>query len=129
MSFHFILENEQRNYHPLNYNNLIAKRHKRNLVQFRDSTGKTIATLHDPRNLNDANVTLSKTDDLKRYIEELRNAAMLKRSRLKYEAKEQYQNSRKEPSDLLQNTKENLSRQRGNLPERGKANNLKRIIV
>uniref|UniRef100_A0A7M5XGE3 Uncharacterized protein n=1 Tax=Clytia hemisphaerica TaxID=252671 RepID=A0A7M5XGE3_9CNID len=49
---------------------------KRNTVQFRDSAGKTIATLKDPRNPNDANVTLSKNDDMKRYIDELQRIGL-----------------------------------------------------
>jgi len=46
------------------------------LVQFRNSTGKTIATLRDPRNPNDANVTLSRNDDLKRYLNELQHLGL-----------------------------------------------------
>lgn len=55
---------------------------KRNLVQFRDSAGKVIATLHDSRNFNDANVTLSKDDDAKRYSEMFRGLNVAKKMNL-----------------------------------------------
>ncbi|XP_057309350.1 uncharacterized protein LOC130647495 isoform X2 [Hydractinia symbiolongicarpus] len=55
---------------------------KRNLVQFRDSAGKVIATLRDSRNFNDANVTLSKDDDAKRYSEMFRGLNVAKKMNL-----------------------------------------------
>lgn len=72
------------NYNVVFHSNIIANESlqrllalkKRNLVQFRNSTGKTIATLRDPRNPNDANVTLSRSDDLKRYLNELRHLSL-----------------------------------------------------
>ncbi|XP_047145695.1 putative uncharacterized protein DDB_G0282133 isoform X2 [Hydra vulgaris] len=51
---------------------------KKNLVLFRDSNNKVIATLRDPRTWNSANVTLSKIDDYKRLQQELRSLAIFK---------------------------------------------------
>ena len=49
---------------------------RRNQVQFRNSTGRVIATLKDPRSPNDANVTLSRNDDLRRFSDELRRISI-----------------------------------------------------
>ena len=55
---------------------------KKNLVQFMDSKGRVIATLRNPLSWNSANVTLSKSDDHRRYVSELHelhNSGVLKR--------------------------------------------------
>ena len=46
---------------------------KKNLVQFRDHNGKVLATLQDPNTWNSANVTLSKEDDKRRYMNDWRS--------------------------------------------------------
>ena len=52
---------------------------KKNLVQFRDSTGRVIASLSDPKSWNSANVTLTRQDDAKRYVQNLHNLGYLKK--------------------------------------------------
>ena len=51
---------------------------RRNLVQFRDSNNHVIATITDPHNSNNANVTLSKQDDRNRFIQEIHSIGVAK---------------------------------------------------
>ena len=55
---------------------------KKNLVQFRDSTGQVIASLSDPKSWNSANVTLTRQDDAKRYMQNLHNLGYLKKGHI-----------------------------------------------
>ena len=55
---------------------------KKNLVQFRDSTGRVIASLSDPKSWNSANVTLTRQDDAKRYMQNLHNLGYLKKGHI-----------------------------------------------